>query len=84
MSCQSFPCAGTVSQVVWRFQKRPLQDEDVSKGVGTMHAYYADLVLIARPEPAGQTAGPPGLAESLVLIIVFPPRGTVSAPFIYS
>src|SRR5258708_9097003 len=38
---------------------------------------------MARPEPAGQTAGPPGLAESLVLtsgrpIIVFPPRSTVS------
>jgi len=50
---------------------------------GGVHAYYADLVVIARPEPAGQTAGPPGLAESLVLssgrpIILFPPRGTVS------
>src|SRR5216684_3060356 len=48
-----------------------------------VHAYYADLVVIARPESAGQTAGPPGLAESLVLssgrpIIVLPPRGTVS------
>jgi nucleotide-binding universal stress UspA family protein len=48
-----------------------------------VHAYYADLVVIARPESAGQTAGPPGLAESLVLssgrpIIVFPPRDTVS------
>src|SRR6202040_2250641 len=27
-----------------------------------VHAYYADLVVIDRPEPAGQTAGPPGLA----------------------
>ena len=48
-----------------------------------VHAYYADLVVIARPESAGQTAGPPGLAESLVLssgrpIIVFPPRGKAS------
>ncbi len=48
------------------------------------HAYYADFVVIDRPEPAGQTAGPPGLAESLVLssgrpIIVFPPRSTVSS-----
>ena len=48
-----------------------------------VHAYYADLVVISRPESAGQTAGPPGLTESLVLssarpIIVFPPRGTVS------
>src|SRR5258708_10033112 len=54
----------------------------LSSEVG-VHAYYADLVVIARPESAGQTAGPPGLAESLVLssgrpIIVFPPRGTVS------
>jgi nucleotide-binding universal stress UspA family protein len=54
----------------------------LSSEVG-VHAYYADLVIVARPEPAGQTAGPPGLAESLVMssgrpIIVFPPRGTVS------
>jgi nucleotide-binding universal stress UspA family protein len=54
----------------------------LSSEVG-VHAYYADLVVIARPESAGQTAGPPGLAESLVLssgrpIIVLPPRGTVS------
>lgn len=54
----------------------------LSNEVG-VHAYYADLVVIARPESPGQTAGPPGLAESLVLssgrpIIVFPPRGTVS------
>jgi nucleotide-binding universal stress UspA family protein len=54
----------------------------LSSEVG-VHAYYADLVVIARPEPAGQTARPPGLAESLVLtsgrpIITFPPRGTVS------
>ena len=54
----------------------------LSSEVG-VHAYYADLVIISRPEPAGQTAGPPGLAESLVLssgrpIILFPPRGTVS------
>ena len=54
----------------------------LSSEVG-VHAYYADLVVVARPESAGQTAGPPGLAESLVLssgrpIIIFPPRGTVS------
>jgi nucleotide-binding universal stress UspA family protein len=54
----------------------------VSSEVG-VHAYYADLVLIARPDPEGQAARPPGLAESLVLssgrpIILFPPRGTVS------
>jgi nucleotide-binding universal stress UspA family protein len=54
----------------------------LSSEVG-VHAYYADLVVIARPESAGQTAGPPGLAESLVLssgrpIIVFPPGGTVT------
>src|SRR5260370_3548616 len=54
----------------------------LSSEVG-VHAYYADLVVIARPESAGETAGPPSLAESLVLssgrpIIMFPPRGTVS------
>jgi len=54
----------------------------LSSEVG-VHAYYADLVVIARPESAGQTAGPPGLAESLVLssgrpIILFPQRSTVS------
>jgi nucleotide-binding universal stress UspA family protein len=54
----------------------------LSSEVG-VHAYYADLVVVARPESADQTAGPPGLAESLVLssgrpIIVFPPSGTVS------
>jgi len=54
----------------------------LSSEVG-VHAYYADLVVIARPESAGETAGPPGLAESLVLssgrpIIMFPPRSTVS------
>jgi nucleotide-binding universal stress UspA family protein len=54
----------------------------LSSEVG-VHAYYADLVVIGRPEPAGQTARPPGLAESLVLssgrpIIVFPPRSAVS------
>src|SRR3984893_3934433 len=54
----------------------------LSSEVG-VHAYYADLVVIARPESAGQSAGPPGLAESLVLssgrpIIMFPPRGTAS------
>jgi nucleotide-binding universal stress UspA family protein len=54
----------------------------LSSEVG-VHAYYADVVVIARPESAGETASPPGLAESLVLssgrpIIMFPPRGTVS------
>jgi nucleotide-binding universal stress UspA family protein len=54
----------------------------LSSEVG-VHAYYADLVVIARPEPAAQTAGPPRLAESLILssgrpIIVFPPRSTAS------
>jgi nucleotide-binding universal stress UspA family protein len=54
----------------------------LSSDVG-VHAYYADVVVIARPESAGQTASPSGLAESLVLssgrpIILFPPRSTVS------
>jgi nucleotide-binding universal stress UspA family protein len=54
----------------------------LSSEVG-VHAYYADLVVIARPESAGETASPPDLAESLVMssgrpIILFPPPGTVS------
>ena len=45
-------------------------------------AYYADLVVIARPE-RGQMSDPPGLAECLVLssgrpIILFPPGGAPS------
>src|SRR5882724_2277399 len=48
-----------------------------------VHARYADLAVVARPDPAGQTAGPPGLVESLVLtsgrpVIVLAPRGTAS------
>ena len=48
-----------------------------------VQAYYADLVVIARPEPGGQAAAPSGLAESLVLssgrpIILFPPNHTAS------
>lgn len=54
----------------------------LSSEVG-VHAYYADLVIISRPQTAERTGGPPDLAESLVLssgrpIILFPPRGTVS------
>jgi nucleotide-binding universal stress UspA family protein len=66
---------GVRSESEWR--SSPYSSSDVG-----INAHYADLV-VTRPEPAGQTAGPPGLAESLVLtagrpIIVFPPRGTVS------
>ena len=50
-----------------------------------VHAYYADLVVIGRPEAEAKskTGGFPGLAESLVLssgrpILLFPPHGTVS------
>jgi nucleotide-binding universal stress UspA family protein len=54
----------------------------LSSQVG-VHAYYADLAIVPRPDPGGETAGPPGLAESLVLssgrpIIIFPPRCAVS------
>ncbi len=54
----------------------------LSSEVG-VHAYYADLVVIARPQPASQTARPPGLAESLLLtsgrpMIVFPSSSMVS------
>ena len=52
-------------------------------GEVAVNAYYADLVVIARPERTGQMSYPPGLAESLLLssgrpIILFPPRGTAS------
>jgi nucleotide-binding universal stress UspA family protein len=48
-----------------------------------VHARYADLAMVARPNQAGQTASPPGLLESLVLtsgrpVIVLPPNGTAS------
>lgn len=48
-----------------------------------VHAYYADLVVAARPERPSPSPDPPGLAESLVLssgrpVILFPPSGTVS------
>jgi nucleotide-binding universal stress UspA family protein len=48
-----------------------------------VHAYYADVVVIAQPQPDGQTDRPPGLAESLILtsgrpIIMFPSVSTVS------
>src|SRR6266576_2486290 len=48
-----------------------------------VHARYADLAVVARPDPEGPTAGPPGLVESLVLtsgrpVIVLPPRSTAS------
>jgi len=67
---------GIRSESEWR--SSPNSSSDVG-----VNAHYADLVVVTRPEPAGPTAGPPGLAESLVLssgrpIIVFPPRGTVS------
>jgi len=63
-----------------RSEWRSLPHSSTEAGV---HAYYADLVLIARPQPGGQTAGPPGLAESLILssgrpIILFPPESKVS------
>jgi nucleotide-binding universal stress UspA family protein len=54
----------------------------LSSEVG-VHAYYADVVVVARPDHVGETAGLPNLAESLVMtsgrpIILFPPRGTVT------
>jgi nucleotide-binding universal stress UspA family protein len=63
-----------------RSEWRSLSHFNTEVGV---HAYYADLVVIARPEPAVHTGGPPGLAESLVLssgrpILLYPPGGTAS------
>src|SRR5260370_6535955 len=52
-------------------------------GDAGVHARYADLAVGARPDPPRQSAGPPGLVESLVLtsgrpVIVLPPRSTAS------
>jgi hypothetical protein len=59
---------------------RPLPSFSSDVGV---HAYYADVVVIAQPRPEGRTDRPPGLAESLILtsgrpIIMFPSVSTVS------
>src|SRR5258708_26190528 len=48
-----------------------------------VHAYYADVVVIAQPRPEGRPDRLPGLAESLILtsgrpIIMFPSVSTVS------
>lgn len=48
-----------------------------------VNAYYADLVIIARPESAAPSASPSGLAESLVLssgrpVLLFPRDSEVS------
>lgn len=48
-----------------------------------VHAHYADLAVMARPDSAARSAGPAGLMESLILtsgrpIIMFPLRGTAS------
>lgn len=48
-----------------------------------VHAYYADVVVVAQPRPDGQADRAPALAESLILtsgrpIIVFPSVSTVS------
>ncbi len=79
-------CRALFEDIVRRHRIRP-ESEWISlpylnNDVG-VHAYHPDLVVIARPQPAAQTARPPGLAESLILtsgrpIIVFPSRSTVS------
>jgi len=48
-----------------------------------VHAHYADLVVVARPERPGPMPDPPGLAQSLVLssgrpVVLFPPNSTAS------
>src|SRR3989475_10937483 len=62
----------------WEWRSEPYFSSDVG-----IHARYADLAVGARPDPAGQSAGPPGRVESLVLtsgrpVIVLPPRSTAS------
>jgi nucleotide-binding universal stress UspA family protein len=63
-----------IQQAEWRSQSHWSADLAVQ-------AYYADLVVIGRPEPPVRTPAPSGLAESLVLssgrpIILFPPNHT--------
>ena len=48
-----------------------------------VHAYYADLVVVARPQHTDLTSGAPDIAESLILrsgrpIILFPPNHRAS------
>jgi len=62
----------------WEWRSVPYFSSDAA-----VHARYADLVVVARPDPAGPSAGPPGLVESLVLtsgrpVIVLPPHSTAS------
>lgn len=63
-----------IQQAQWRSQSHWSTEVAVQ-------AYYADLVVIGRPEPPVQAPAPSGLAESLVLssgrpIILFPPNHT--------
>jgi len=62
----------------WEWRSVPYFSSDAA-----VHARYADLVVVARPDPAGPSAGPPGLIESLVLtsgrpVIVLPPHSSAS------
>ena len=62
----------------WEWRSVPYFSSDAA-----VHARYADLVVVARPDPAGPSAGPAGLVESLVLtsgrpVIVLPPHSTAS------
>ena len=71
---------GIVRRHGLRSEWRSLPYLSIDLGV---HAGHADLAVVARRDPAGQTAGPLDLAESLVLtsgrpVIMFPPGGTAS------
>src|SRR5437016_9334559 len=54
----------------------------LSSDVG-VHAYYADLVMISRPEPAGDTAGPRGTPQGLEVLVMISrpePAGDTAGP----
>src|SRR5260370_13837797 len=62
---------------------RPAAEEDAVLVAEAKTGESRTFELLVERQSPGQTAGPPGLAESLVLssgrpIIVFPPRGKVS------
>ena len=79
-------CRAMFLDIVRRHGLRPESEwrslPSFSSDVG-VHAYYADVVVIAQPRPEDRTDRPPGLAESLILtsgrpIIMFPSVSTVS------
>jgi nucleotide-binding universal stress UspA family protein len=78
------PCRAAFDKVVHRYELRSdWKSLDHFSSEVAMHAYYADLVVVARPGSEALSPNLAGLPESLVLssgrpIILFPPGGKVS------